>query len=135
MNKQIKTIAYLIIVLLFSCNNGVVQNFRTIQDLRSKFDIHTVEFSQDINGKNLNFFLRDLDFYEFDENELKNKAIEINEYLISNYSEIKKAKNIRYDFTSPADVGYAIFNEKGEIIEFIFSKQKGKTYEIDLTFD
>ncbi len=135
MNKQIKIVVYLIVTLFFSCNNGVVQNFKTISDLRSKFDIHSVELSQDMDGKNLNFLLRDLDFYEFDENELKAKAIEINEYLINKYSEIKNAEKIRYDFTSPADVGHVVFNKEGKILEFLFSKKEGKTYEIDLTFD
>ena len=121
---KLKTISYLIITLFLSCQNGVVQNFTIIQDLRSNFDIHTVEFSQDIKGKNLRFILKDLDFYEFDENGIKKKAIEINKYLSSKYSEIKHAKNIRYDFYSPADVGYVIFNEKSEITEISFLKKK-----------
>ncbi len=127
MNKQVKTISLLILILFFSCNNGIFQDFKIIQDLRSKFDIHTVEFSHDINGENLNFILRDLDFYELTENDLKSRAIEINKYLISKYPKAKNTKSIRYDFTSPADVGYVVFNDEGEIIEFTYLKKLMKS--------
>ncbi|WP_053990630.1 hypothetical protein [Mangrovimonas sp. TPBH4] len=120
MRKQIKTLGYVIIILCFGCKNGIMQTFTIIEDLREEFQIHAVELSQDMNGQHLTFLLRDLDFSEFTENELKTKATEIHTYVITNYPELSTAETIGYDFTSPVDVGYVVFNVKREIIDFTF---------------
>ena len=120
MKMQSKTLTYFIIFLFFSCQNGMVQTFAIMQDVRTTYAIQKVELISDLDGKNLTFKLLDLNFHEFDEKELKHKAIEINDYLLSKYAEIETAETIRYDFRSPAEVGFVIFNTKSEIIDFAY---------------
>lgn len=104
---------------LVACNlntGRMGQAFEIIKDLRSHYDIDTVEISWDLNSTT--FVLDDFDYDELSIDELKDHTISINEYLSKRYLVVDTLEIRKYKFSR---IGFEIvdfvINRKGEIVE------------------